>query len=69
MASQSPRTPRPSETTAQKVIRGNQALRDLPIARSGGLILGVRELDALIVAMQNYIDSPKNTTPPYTMIR
>ena len=46
------------------MIRGNQALRDLPIARSGGLILGVRELDALIVAMQNYIDSPKNTTPP-----
>ena len=64
MATQSPRTPRPAETTAQKVVRGNQALRDLPIARSGGLILGVRELDALIIAMQNYLDSPKKNTPP-----
>jgi hypothetical protein len=59
-----PITPVTEEEKRRKVVRGLQAIRDLPIARSGGLILGVRELDALVFAMNEYLTSDNKSTPP-----
>ena len=45
-------------------MRGLQAICDLPIARCGGLILGVRELDALVFTLKEYLESDNKSTPP-----
>ena len=59
-----PITPVTEEEKRRKVVRGLQVIRDLPIARSGGLILGVRELDALVFAVRQYLASDNKATPP-----